>query len=88
MSGFIFGHETPAICSGHSRFVRQAISVHIVDSIMFMNVIIFLKLYVFQKVNLNFIARLALFVTSQKYTGSGTVSTAWQVQIYNSFDLI
>ena len=50
--------------------------MHIVDSIMFMNVIIFLKLYVFQKVNLNFIARLALFVTSQKYTGSGTVSTA------------
>ena len=43
--------------------------------IMFMNVI-FLKLNVFQEGNLNFIVRFALLLTSQKVTGSETVSTA------------
>jgi len=76
MSGFIFGPEASSICSGHSRFVRQASAVHIVHSIMFINVIIFLKFNIFQEGNLNLFDRLALFVTTQKHTGCGTVSAA------------
>jgi hypothetical protein len=76
---FILGCDASEICSRYSRFVRQASVVNVVHSIMFMNVIIFLKFNVFQEGNLNLIAKITSVLTSQKFTRIGKISIAWKV---------